>query len=149
MSMIDLWSRKQGGWFQDDAVALISPQSYRKHVVAAERRLSGCMDVTGIHLHPPSLFAVKDLVQMPKLGVIEVNYEKPYGMALAKMMPFLQEAIASKCLIVWGDFDENDLKMLADNLPTRGLALDLIGSTPEKLRAVVSTVEQVWGKRRA
>jgi hypothetical protein len=143
---IDLWSRKQGGWFQDDAVALWSPSAYRQHVRPCEKRLAACMDITGIHLHPVSLFTVSDLVQMPELGVIEVNYETPYGMPLKEMIPPLQRALESKCVILWGEFDASALQAIADNLPNRGLALDIIGETPEQIRSVVKDVNRIWRK---
>jgi hypothetical protein len=146
-SMIDLWGRGQGGWFQDDAMALWSPDAYRRHVKPCEERLAGCMDLTGMHLHPEALFAVGDLVHVPKLGVIEVNYEKPYGMALGKMIPFLQQAIESKCVAIWGEFDAADLRMIADRLAARGLTLDIIGETPEKIRSVAEDVDRIWGAR--
>ena len=142
---IDLWGRKQGGWFQNDALALWSPELHLTHARACEERLSRSMDATGMHLHPHSLFAVEELVRMSGLGVIEVNYEKPYGMPLAQMMPHLRRAIESKRLSLWGEFDEVELQLLKDGLPTSGLSLQLIGETPEIVRATVQSVEKIWG----
>lgn len=144
---IDLWGRQQGGWFQDDAMALWSPKLYQRHIRACEVRLSQCMPATGIHLHPHSLFTIEHLVEMPALGVIEVNYEKPYGMPLDKMMPYLERAIEKKCLTIWGEFDADDLQMLADHLPTNGLSLHIIGESPENIQAIVREVERIWSAR--
>jgi hypothetical protein len=141
---MDLWSRKQGGWFQDDAVALWSPSAYRQHVVPCEDRLAGCMDITGKHLHPVALFSVDDLVRMQRLGVIEVNFEETPGMPLKRMIPFLRQALEHKCLIIWGEFDTADLQEIADNLPTRGLALDMIGKTPEQIQSLAGDVDRIW-----
>jgi len=144
---IDLWSRKHGGWFQDDAVALWGPSAYRQHVKPCEERLAGCMDVTGKHLHPVALSSVSDLVRMRKLGVIEVNFEETPGMSLKQMIPFLRQALEHKCLIIWGEFDAADLQEIADNLPTRGLALDMIGKTPEQIQSLARDVDRIWHKR--
>lgn len=146
---IDLWSRRQGGWFQDDAMALWSPRLYQRHIRACEERLSKCMPATGIHLHPHSLFTVDELTEMPALGVIEINYEKPYGMPLSEMLPYLERAIQKKCLTIWGEFDTDDLHMLAEHLPANGLSLHIIGETSESIQTIVEQVEHIWGERRS
>ena len=138
-----LWARKQGGWFQDDAIAFWSPAFYRKHVRACEETLSGCADVTGIHLHPASLFTVDELVKMPNLDVIEVNVDD-VGPTVQEMIPRFQQILEKKRLLIWGAFTIDDLVTIKENLPTRGLALQLMGATPEQVQSLIGQVEEAW-----
>jgi hypothetical protein len=143
LGLIALWGREPGGWFQDDAVALWSPQYYRRYLRSCEERLARCMQTTGIHLHPASLFVIEDLVAMPGLDVIEVNVEE-IGPTLEEMIPHLKQVLESKNLIVWGDFTTRDFTLMKEHLPTRGLALQLMAETPEGVRALMDDVRRIW-----
>ena len=137
-----LWARQTGGWFQDD-VAFWSPTFYRRYLFECEARLSECMPVTGIHLHPVSLFVVDDLVEMPGLDVIEVNLDD-VGPRIQEMMPQFRHILEKKRLMVWGEFTVEDLQAMRESLPTRGLALQLMAETPERVRALIDQVEAIW-----
>ena len=143
-SIQNLWSPRPGGWFQDDAVAFWSPALYRTHLKEFESCLAQCMPVTGIHLHSAALFTVDDLVEMPGLEVIEVNLDD-VGLRIPEMIPRFQHVLERKRLLVWGAFTVDDLRVMRDTLPTRGLALQCIGATPERVRDLLRSVEQVWG----
>lgn len=142
-SVQNLWSPKAGGWFQDDAIAYWSPKYYRRSIVPCEKRLSACMPATGIHLHPASLFTVDDLLQIPELGVIEVNIDD-VGPSVQDMIPRFQQIMQSKPLFIWGTFSREDLLALKESLPTAGLALQLMGETPEQVRDMIALVKSIW-----
>jgi len=146
LSIQSLWCRKFGGWFQDDAVAFWSPDLYRKHLRQHEARLAQCMPVTGIHLHSAALFTVDDLVQMPGLDVIEINLDD-VGLRIPEMIPCFQRVLKRKRLLVWGAFTESDLIAMHNALPARGLALQLIGVTRQRVRDVAVWVKEIWGDR--
>ncbi len=143
-SVINLWGPKPGAWFQDDAVAFWSPAYYRQFVRGCEERLSSCIETTGIHLHSPALFSVDELVEMPDLDVIEVNLDD-VGLGVREMIPRFQQILARKRLIVWGAFTREDLVLMKDHLPARGLALQLMADTPEQVQALMNEVAAVWG----
>jgi len=143
-SIQSLWCREPGGWFQDDAVAFWSPALYRAHLRECEARLAQCMVTTGIHLHSAALFTVDDLIEMHGLDVIEVNLDD-VGLRIPAMIPSFQKVVERKRLMVWGAFTEEDLIAMHDALPARGLALQLIGETPERVRDMISQVERIWG----
>ena len=138
-----LWSRRRGGWFQDDAIAYWSPDTYRQYAEACEARLSQAMDATGIHLHPPSLFTVDHLLEMPALDVIQVNLDD-VGPRIPEMIPRFQQILDKKRLLVWGAFTGEDLRTLAENLPTAGFGLQLSATTPDEVNAMVRQVRSIW-----
>ena len=142
-SIQQLWSRQPGGWFQDDAIAYWSPDFYARFARACETKLSGCMAATGIHLHGPALFTVDYLVDMPDLDVIEVNLDD-VGLRIPEMIPRFQQILKKKRLFVWGAFSEEDLSLMQEHLPARGLALQPIAETPEQMRELIQRAKTLW-----
>jgi hypothetical protein len=140
---INLWSRLRGGWFQDDALSLWSPKYHRRHLLPQEIRLAGCLPLTGIHLHPSGLYAVNDLVAISDLDVIEVNYDVG-GPPLADLIPSLKTAIQNKRLVIWGDFLQDELRLLYHSLPVQGLALQVIAPSPEAFQQKSAEIQQIW-----
>ena len=141
--MINLWSREPMAWFQDDALALWSPKYYRRHLRSCEEQLSRCMGVTGIHLHPVSLFVIKDLMAMPELDVIEVNCDDE-GPTMSDMIPYLKRTLKEKNLVIWGAFTMADLRVIKEHLPSRGLALQVMAETPDEVRITVDRLRRMW-----
>lgn len=142
-SIQNLWSREPGGWFQDDAIAYWSPSYYRKFIVPCETKLSECMPSTGIHLHPASLFTIEDLVKMPALDAIEVNLDD-VGPRIPAMMPKFRQVLAHKPLLIWGAFSEEDMLAIRQNLPAAGLALQIMGETPEQVQKMIQFTKEIW-----
>jgi len=139
----NLWSPTPGGWFQDDAIAYWSPRYYRRHVISSETRLAHSMEATGIHLHPASLFTVDDLIEIPDLDVIEINLDD-VGPRIPDMIPRFRQILENKPLFVWGAFTREDLVVMKENLPIGGLALQLMGETPEEVQAMIEEANSIW-----
>jgi hypothetical protein len=143
-SVINLWARQPGGWFQDDAIALWSPPFYRRHLRSHEECLSRSMAVTGIHLHSGTLFSLDALLEMPDLDVIEINVDLN-GPSVADLIPHFRRALERKCLVVWGEFSAADYGLMAHHLPARGLALQVMAPTPELAVASIRELKRAWG----
>jgi hypothetical protein len=141
---IYLWGREKGAWFQDDAVALLSPKHFKQFLFPFEKRIASALPKSGIHLHPRTLFVVDDLLDIADLGVIEVNYE-PYGVTLKDMLPYLIKAVRRKRVVLWGDFNEQDLIFLKENLPAQNLCLQMNVGSAEKARSAMALVNSIWG----
>jgi hypothetical protein len=142
-SVQNLWSRRPGGWFQNDAVAYWSPPFYRQFVRDCEEKLAASMAATGIHLHPVSLFTVDELVDMPRLDVIEVNVDD-VGPRLPEMMSRFHQILQQKRLLILGVFTREELQLLKENLSTGGLALQVKGDSPEEVQATIEAIKAIW-----
>jgi hypothetical protein len=144
-SVQNLWARQPGGWFQDDSIAFWSPKLYRRFAQPCELRLSTCVPVKGIHLHPAALFVVDDLLALPELDVIEINIDD-VGPRARDLIPEFRKILARKRLLIWGAFNHDDLVAMCDGLPTAGLALQVMADTPEQVRSLIEEVKEVWGR---
>jgi hypothetical protein len=142
-SVQNLWSKEPGGWFQDDAIAFSSPRLYQKYVTPCEEKLSRSMQRTGCHLHSAAIFTVSELLKMPELDVIEMNLDV-VGKSIPEMIPAFQRVLDTKRLYVWGNFTTEDLRVMKENLPTRGFALQLMDDNPLAVQAMFDQVKEVW-----
>lgn len=139
----NLWSEEPGGWFQDDAIAFWSPTLYRRHAFAREERLSRWAPRTGCHLHSAAIFTVEDLLRMPALGVVEMNLDVS-GLTIPDMIPAFRRVLERQRLYIWGAFSDDDLALMRQELPARGLALQLMADTPEQVRGMIERVRSLW-----
>ena len=101
------------------------------------------MEATGIHLHPASLFTVEHLIEMPGLDVIEINLDD-VGPRIPDMIPTFQQVLEKKPLFVWGAFTREDFVVMKRNLSTRGLALQVMGETPEEVQTLIEEANSIW-----
>jgi hypothetical protein len=142
-SIQNLWSEEPGGWFQDDAVAFLSPSLHKQYIAPYEEKLSRCMERTGCHLHSAAIFTVEELLKMRQLDVIEMNVDV-VGKTVPEMIPAFQQILESKRLYVWGKFSIEDLGIMKETLPTRGFALQLMDDDPVTVQATIHKVKEIW-----
>jgi len=140
---IYLWAPRQCAWFQDDALALISPVHYRQFLLPYEKQIARSIPVSGIHLHPRSLFVVDDLIEIPELDVIEINYEAA-GPSLSGLLNIFKKVTAKKRLVIWGDFDHNDIIFLKKNLSERNLCLQVNVPSSKTAFEKLEMIVDVW-----
>jgi hypothetical protein len=140
---IYLWSPDKCSWFQDDALALLSPNHFQYFLLPFEKQIAASLPFSGIHLHPLSLHVIDDLIAIPELNVIEINYET-HGPSIHDMLPYFRKVIHKKRLVVWGDFSDNDLILIKENLPAENLCLQIITPSAESARKKMSLVKKIW-----
>lgn len=109
-------------WYQEDLSAIMSPAMYREFLAEPERRICARKDHTAIHLHPASFFILDELLVKDDLKAIEVNKDVG-GPSVAEMIPYLRKIQTKKSLILWGDLDEADIRLVKRELSMRGLFL--------------------------
>lgn len=145
-SVINLWARQPCGWFQDDAIALLSPTYYRRFLRDREAWLAQSLPITGIHLHPAPLFTVDELLAMPALKVIEVNLDVN-GPPLARLIPQFQRILQRKNLAIWGEFSRDDFVLLRDSLPRAGLAVQIMAPSAAQVQASIADLHSAYARR--
>ncbi|MCL4385900.1 MAG: hypothetical protein M1479_09465 [Actinobacteria bacterium] len=127
-----LWSPKICQYFQDDAVALISPKFYEMFIFNEHLKISKSFGSTFYHLHPISLFIIDKLLALPNLDIIEVNRE-PIGPSIEELIPSLRliQQHNKSLLINFTNIDfsseliEEEVKIIYRNLSMRGLGIFL------------------------
>lgn len=128
-------------WYQEDLSAIMSPALYREFLAEPERRICSGRDYTAIHLHPASFFMLDELLAKDDLKAIEVNKDVG-GPTIEEMLPFFRKIQKTKSLIIWGDLNEKDLRMIKKELSPDGLFLDILVSTVEEAKRLLELVRK-------
>ena len=118
-------------WYQEDLSAILSPALYREFLSEPERRICAGRDYTAIHLHPASFFILDELLAKNDLKAIEVNKDVG-GPTIEEMLPLFKKIQKTKSLIVWGDLNEMDLRLIKKELSPNGLFLNILVSSVEE-----------------
>jgi hypothetical protein len=96
-------------------------------------------DYTAIHIHPSSFFIVDELLKMAKLKVIQINKDVG-GPSVAAMMDLFKKIVQTKNLIIWGDLNEEDLKLIQDQLPATGVYLHIVAEDIAHANNLLQTI---------
>jgi len=126
-----VWAPGPAIWFQDDLSAILSPNLYRQFFLDSARLILAGHDHTAVHLHPNSFFILDELLTLENLKVVEVNKDIS-GPSVKEMLPVLAKIMQTRGLILWGDLTIEDLELVKQNLPCRGLSLNVVAPTPNE-----------------
>ena len=126
-----VWAPGPAIWFQDDLSSILSPKLYRQFFLDSARLILAGHDHTAVHLHPNSFFILDELLTIESLKVVKVNKDVS-GPGVKEMLPVLAKIMQTRGLILWGDLTIEDLELVKQNLPCRGLALNVVAPTPEE-----------------
>jgi hypothetical protein len=128
-----IWTPGTAIWFQDDLSSLLSPSLYRQFFLHSARLILAGHDHTAVHLHANSFFILDELLTLDNLKAVQVNKDIS-GPGVKQMLPVLTKIMQTRRLILWGDLTVEDLELIRQNLPCRGLALHVVAPTPEEAR---------------
>ena len=135
-----VWAPGTAIWFQDDLSAILSPKLYRQFFLDSARLILAGHDHTAVHLHPSSFFILDELLTLENLKVVEVNKDIS-GPGVKEMLPVLAKIMQTRGVILWGDLTIEDLELVKQNLPCRGLALNVVAPTPDEAGARLKYIQ--------
>jgi DNA-binding FadR family transcriptional regulator len=136
-----LWAPGTAIWFQDDLSAILSPKLYRQFFLDSARLILAGHDHTAVHLHPNSFFILDELLTLENLKAVQVNQDIN-GPGVKEMLPVLARIMQTHRLILWGDLTREDLEQVRQNLPCRGLALNVVAPTRDEAEARLKYIQR-------
>jgi hypothetical protein len=141
-----LWTPGKTIWMQEDAAALLSPDLYERYILPADVRIGRAFDHTVMHLHP-SRFIPTSFLLKTGIDVIELHLDHG-GPRAEELLQVHQAILARKPLFVFGDVTLRDLDFMLENLPWRGLAINMAVSSTEEAEAAWSHLQGVIDRGR-
>jgi hypothetical protein len=135
-----LWTPGKTIWMQEDAAALLSPELYEQFILPADEAISRAFDHTVMHLHPTRFIPASFLLKTG-IDVIELHLDRG-GPPAAELLQVHKAILARKPLFVFGDVTLADLDFMLENLPWRGLAINMAVSS-------VAEAERAWSHLRS
>lgn len=122
-----VWAPDKIVWLQEDAMALLSPELYRQFYLPEDRRIARVFPYTAFHLHGSALWAVDDLVAVPEIDVLELNFEDATTDEEGTFGAW-KKIQAHKPLVIWlpGDeYIETRIKRIIAELPKAGVSIQM------------------------
>jgi len=153
-----IWTPRVCQYLQDDGMAFLSPDIYRRFVVADHRRIARAFDSVFYHVHPVSLFILDELLTFDNLRILEINREpEAIGPSIRELLPAFRRTLAcGKALLV--NFTqgavglerfEEEVALLCDELPFRGLCIYVMAEDEEDGMRRMDIIRTVLDKRGA
>jgi len=68
-----LWAPEQIIWLQEDAMALMSPTSYKEFILPHDRCILSQFPYSAFHLHGSGMWAVGTLIGLSELSIVELH----------------------------------------------------------------------------
>ena len=119
----NLWAPSSICRLQEDAVAVLSPELYRKYVKPVDEWICSNYGSPFIHLHATSMIVLDEMLEIPCLNCYEVNNDVG-GPPVPWLIPYLQKIQkAKKSLLIRGSFSADEMRLLMDSLDPAGLYL--------------------------
>jgi len=119
----NLWAPSSICRLQEDAIAVLSPDLYRKYLKPVDEFICSNYGSPFIHLHATSMIVLDDMLEIPSLNCYEVNNDVG-GPPVSWLVPWLQKIQkAKKSLLVRGSFTPDEMRLLMDSLDPVGLYL--------------------------
>lgn len=129
-----IWTSKICQFFQDDALAFISPKLFKDFFLNSHLKIDAGFNSTFYHLHPVSMFMVDELIKYPNLKIIEINREpETIGPDMEKLVAAFRKIQDNQKSIYIHFTDisfnfallEKELNIIKNNLSTNGMCVNI------------------------
>ncbi len=121
-----LWAPGPIARLQEDAVAVMSPELYRRYIRPADEKIARAFECAFMHLHSTSMFVLDDILEIDALKCLQINNDFA-GPPLTQMIGHFRKTQESgRSLVIRGAFTSDEMKFLIDHLDPRGLYLNIM-----------------------
>jgi hypothetical protein len=119
----EIWAPEPAFRIQEDFSVMYSPQLYHEFLQPLDAQLASLSNYTLMHLHASSLFLVESFLEVVQIRAFQITKDPGYS-ALADMIPVLLKIQETgKPLIIKGQFNSDDLKLIKRRLSPCGLCI--------------------------
>lgn len=125
---LHFWAPERTIWLQADAVSLLSPKIYRRFLLPVDRRIAAEFPAVAYHLHSTALWAVDEVLLIPEVSIVELNFEEGDSCREAAFAA-CKRILADKGLIVYRSYSGDFwpwLDRVLTELPAEGLAIEVV-----------------------
>jgi hypothetical protein len=125
---LKFWAPERVVWLQEDALALLSPRFHRDFVRPFDRQIGEQFPWMGFHLHGTCQWAIDQLLDMPEIDVVEVNYDIDDADA-DRWFSACKKIQGRKPFVIWRDFHRDGfwpwLDRVLDEFSPQGLSIQV------------------------
>ena len=140
VAFYNIWTPDFCQYSQEDSLDYLSPKIFREILLKNHIRIFNNFEYPFIHLHPNSLYCLKDLYKISNLKVIEINKDL-FGPSIFELLPTLKEVQKHKPLLIWGDLTKEEIRELLQKLSPRGLCIYPVVKDIEEGKALLKRMK--------
>ena len=133
------WASEPVIFTQEDASASFSPPSFRRFLLPADRRIADTFPYSIMHVHSPTVWPVKQWLEIDSLSCVEINYDNN-GPRLPELLPILEAVQERKPLIIRGELTTEEIAYVKRELSPSGLLLNLVAETVPEAEAQMAAL---------
>ena len=115
------WAPRKTVWYQEDAVALLSPKLFSEFIEERMRTIVNSLEGTIMHQHSMGYVPTESYLKM-NFHALELHIDEG-GPSAEELSEKYHSILSTKPLIIWGDIPESDMNWIFSNLPPEGLAV--------------------------
>jgi hypothetical protein len=124
-SALRVWFPEKGIWLQDDALSLLSPNSYRAIFLPYVDSITRSFPRVAFHLHGNVLWAVDIFLEVDGIDVLELNYDA--GLCeLEDVKESWKRIQEKKPCIAFGEFSPEELRVVLHEMVPNGLSIQTV-----------------------
>lgn len=130
------WAPDKVIWLQEDAMALLSPRLYYEFFFQLDRHIASKFPCVAFHLHGSALWAIDQLVEIPEIDVIELNFEAAQC-DIEGTFSGWRKIQAKKPLVIWRLYEDGFwswLNRVLVEFPPRGLSIQVTVKDEEEAK---------------
>jgi hypothetical protein len=131
-----IWSPSYIAATQEDCSLFFSPERYSVYLYKVNQRVTASSPHTIMHIHSSGMHVIDSLISINALGALEIVLEKT-GPTLTELMPTLIKIQKDKPLILYREFDKQDLEVIFEYLRPEGLSINAVPGTSEEALALL------------
>ncbi len=132
-----IWTPDRGIRLQEDAMAMLSSDLYKKFVYPFDCKIAFLADYTLFHLHATGLHLVDFILKNEGVKIVQVSKDEGVDLeTIFHNMMKIQEA--NRCLLLKGRFTYDELQLIKKSLDFRGLCIQAIVFNEEEAQEIVS-----------
>jgi hypothetical protein len=120
--MQHVWAPGATVMTQQDASIFFTPTKYRELILPADRIILDAFEYTMMHFHSSTLHTLDDFLELDELECIEIVVD-PSGPELEQLVPAFSRIQEFKPLVIFADFNPNQLDFIMDQLSPIGLCI--------------------------
>jgi len=120
-----VWAPERIIWLQEDAMALLSPATYREVFLPVDRHIARQFPWVAFHLHASALWAVDELARVPEIHIVELNQEEA-ACDIEAVFAGWHKLQAHKPCVIWRPYQPDFwewLERVLGEFPPEGLSI--------------------------
>lgn len=131
--LYNLWTPAGTAFYQDDSVALLSPDLFEEFIYPVAKTIAGEIPCL-MHMHPTGFLPWEKWLELPFVSM-ELHIDRG-GPSAKKLEPIHRKILSRKPLLVWGELEDDDLTALLA-LPPGGLMLSVLAKDAPRAARVL------------